>query len=712
MAERLNVRARLFGSEVAAAVLVALTLGPYLIMTARFDSDETATYLGIVGAVFCLVVAGSYWSVGFLTEPLRRFFVAEATAPADPALAITARVTALNLPIRFTTNVAVRYFLGASATALGMLLTGALPLDRTIDLWARAEISLLIPCLFLFFVCERTLRPVRQHMALRCRGLRGVSDEGVIHIGVITRLVVVVLLMMALPLAALTSLFAGTLTERGVVADGSIWLATAAVFVSAIVIGGAVAVLLAESIADPLVRAARIMREVGSGNLSLRVDVLTSDETGTLSESFNQMVDQLQSSENRLREANRQILELNRDLENKVEARTRELAEVANRNRVILQSIGDGVIVFDADQRAAMANPAVRDVLGLAPEQVLGHRVDAIVGHGDTPAERDRSLAILTGLLATRAEGEARGSVVVKFKLGDRIISTNFAPIDAPTDPNSLGNLGGGLVAVFRDITEMEQLTQDLARANAELVQANRHKSEFLANMSHELRTPLNAIIGFSELLREQTFGALNVRQTRYVDNIHASGQHLLQLINDILDLSKVEAGKLRVDRELFAVTPVLREVQTMMKPLADRRKLGLELRVDPDVSTICADEGKFRQILINLISNAIKFTESGRVGIRATLVERRDPSGEVRRVVRITVRDTGIGIKLEDMGRLFQEFQQLDGSATRRHDGTGLGLALSKRLVEIMDGEMAVESIHGKGSVFSFILPAGPEAV
>ena len=269
---------------------------------------------------------------------------------------------------------------------------------------------------------------------------------------------------------------------------------------------------------------------------------------------------------------------------------------------------------------------------------------------------------------------------------------------------------------------KVEERTNALQAATAKVREASRHKSEFLANMSHELRTPLNSIIGFSELLEDQRFGSLNDKQQRYVRNIWAGGQHLLNLISDILDLSKVEAGKLDITPEVFSseegFTPVLSEIDPQLKA----KGLTLELAVAPGLS-VTADPTRFRQILFNLLSNAVKFTpEGGRITVTAHRVHgsecrvqggtsAHEPSTmnyeRIEDWVEIAVQDTGIGIKAEDMPKLFQEFTQLDSSLAKRHQGTGLGLALTKRLVELHGGQIRAESPgEGQGSTFIVTLP------
>jgi signal transduction histidine kinase len=228
---------------------------------------------------------------------------------------------------------------------------------------------------------------------------------------------------------------------------------------------------------------------------------------------------------------------------------------------------------------------------------------------------------------------------------------------------------------------------------------ASQHKSEFLANMSHELRTPLNAVIGFSEVLAERMFGDLNAKQEEYVQDILTSGRHLLALINDILDLSKVEAGRMELELAPFDLQATLANSLLLVRERALNHGLSLELEVDDRVSKVVADERRFRQIMLNLLSNAVKFTpDKGRVAVSATL---RDG------FVEIAVSDTGAGIPKEDQALIFEEFRQARGDSAGKREGTGLGLSLTKRLVEAHGGRLWVTSELGLGSTFTFTLPA-----
>jgi signal transduction histidine kinase/CheY-like chemotaxis protein len=246
--------------------------------------------------------------------------------------------------------------------------------------------------------------------------------------------------------------------------------------------------------------------------------------------------------------------------------------------------------------------------------------------------------------------------------------------------------------------TNLNRMNEELGRLYQQLEAANRHKSEFLASMSHELRTPLNAIIGFSEVLLERFFGDLNAKQEEYLQDVLESGRHLLSLINDILDLSKVEAGRMELEVGRFALPEILENGLTMVRERAGRHGIALSLDVDPAIDVIEADERKVKQVVFNLLSNAVKFTpDRGQVGISAG----RDDTG-----VRITVWDTGIGIAAEHQGRIFEEFQQVSGVYTEQREGTGLGLALAKKFVELHGGQIWVESAAGQGSRFTFTLP------
>jgi signal transduction histidine kinase len=296
------------------------------------------------------------------------------------------------------------------------------------------------------------------------------------------------------------------------------------------------------------------------------------------------------------------------------------------------------------------------------------------------------------------------GSVFVALLLAvilSRALTGPIRKMDTQLAAIGSGDFSGHVDVANRDelgalARNLNRMNDELGRLYRELESASRHKSEFLANMSHELRTPLNAVIGFSEVLQDRLFGELNDKQAEYVADIHTSGRHLLALINDILDLSKIEAGRMELQLNSFALADVLQSSVDLMRERATRNGISLRLEVDPSAGAIEADERKLKQVLFNLLSNAVKFTaRGGHVNVTA-----RSNGDEVI----VSVHDDGVGIAPEDQARIFEEFEQV-GTA-QRQEGTGLGLALSRRFVELHGGRLWVESAPGQGSTFTFNLP------
>jgi signal transduction histidine kinase len=346
---------------------------------------------------------------------------------------------------------------------------------------------------------------------------------------------------------------------------------------------------------------------------------------------------------------------------------------------------------FVEAMRATRIRPGMgalgRAVVAHAPVQIPDIEVP---GAYEGPMRAVMQQAHFRAVLAVPIQREGRilgGLVVVRQMPGE------FAP--------ELVGLLETLATQSALAIENARLFGALAQKSRELEVASRHKSEFLANMSHELRTPLNAVIGFSEVLGERMFGDLNDKQAEYVQDILSSGRHLLSLINDILDLAKVEAGRVELELAPFSLPAALDGTLTLVRERAGRHGLTLSLAVEGGIDEIVADERKIRQVILNLLSNAVKFTpDGGRVEVRVV-----PANGSVE----ISVLDTGIGIAPEDQAVIFEEFRQVGSDYARKREGTGLGLALARRFVELHGGKIRVESAVGQGSTFTFTIPVRP---
>jgi signal transduction histidine kinase len=322
-------------------------------------------------------------------------------------------------------------------------------------------------------------------------------------------------------------------------------------------------------------------------------------------------------------------------------------------------------------------------------------KADALIAQNANSYTSSRNLFI----------GVAAGAIVLALLLGFVLSWSVIGPIqriDTRLAAIASGDFSGHVDVTNRDelgalAANVNQMNDELDRLYKELEAASLHKSQFLANMSHELRTPLNAIIGFSQVLREGMFGEINAKQQEYLDDILTSGNHLLALINDVLDLSKVEAGQVELQIAPFSLRETLERSVVMVRERAIENGVGVEFVPTDGLDIVSGDERRIRQVIVNLLSNAVKFTPAGgTVDMQAT-----QANGEVR----VSVADTGPGIAREDHDRIFEEFQQTEAGVQQR-EGTGLGLALSKRLVELHGGQIWVDSEPGKGSTFSFTLP------
>jgi signal transduction histidine kinase len=352
--------------------------------------------------------------------------------------------------------------------------------------------------------------------------------------------------------------------------------------------------------------------------------------------------------------------------------------------------------------------------LQLARANPLADRLERLTNQLVNKAEAD----MVASIEASHDEYLTSRGVVIAFAVGSIALALglgyaiSWSLIGPVTDMNerlrriAAGDFAGHVEVPNRDelgalATNLNQMSDELGRLYRQLEAASRHKSEFLANMSHELRTPLNAIIGFSEVLHDRMFGELNDKQAEYIADILSSGRHLLSLINDILDLSKIEAGRMELELEAFHLPTTLESTLTLVRERAGRHGIALTLDVDASLGDFVADERKVRQIVLNLLSNAVKFTpEGGHVEVKALPVDG---------VAEISVSDTGIGIAADDQTAIFEEFRQVGTDQARRREGTGLGLALTKKFVELHGGRIWLTSEVGKGSRFTFTLPVRP---
>ncbi|HXD21591.1 MAG TPA: response regulator [Vicinamibacterales bacterium] len=364
----------------------------------------------------------------------------------------------------------------------------------------------------------------------------------------------------------------------------------------------------------------------------------------------------------------------------------RAVQQSEERLREVIESINEGMFVVGRDGRVNLWNSAAERMWGRPRDGVVGHPLAAAFPEVEaTPLPRAIDEALLTGRVAPVVEFARSGDAA------DSIFEARVFPF------------GRGVTVFLDDVTARKHSEAELKQAKEDAESASRAKSKFLASMSHELRTPLNAIIGFSEILTDHLYGGLNERQDRYVQNILVSGRHLLRLINDILDLSKVEAGRVTLDLAPFDVGTALRDVHVIVKTLAIKKGIALSFDVTPDLPVVTADQAKFKQVMYNLLSNAIKFTKpDGAVTTKASIAE----DASAGSILRVSVTDTGIGIKPDDQARIFGEFEQVDSSYGREQQGTGLGLALVRQLVTLHGGRVWVESDEGKGSTFTFAIP------
>jgi PAS domain S-box-containing protein len=393
------------------------------------------------------------------------------------------------------------------------------------------------------------------------------------------------------------------------------------------------------------------------------------------------------------------------------EARSASSAGFAeSRFRKLLEAAPDAILEVDARGRIVLLNDAAERMFGYSREELLGLNVDALVPntmrgphqqHRGSYTAHPQTRPMGTGL-ELHAQRKNGSLIPVEISLSPNRVDDELRVIAVVRDISPRKEIEGRLKAIQEQYnSELATKNQQLEARNRDVEKANRLKSEFLASMSHELRTPLHTIIGFSELLSEELEGPLTPKQKRFIGHILQDSRHLLELINEILDLSKIESGRLELQVGSFEFPPCLEEVLGGIQPQAAAKQIRLENR-NTFHKTLCADRLRVKEILYNLLSNAVKFTPAG----GSVWVE----SAVQDQFLRVTVGDTGIGILPEEQELVFEKFYQVGSTTTGTREGTGLGLPITRKLVELHGGRMSLRSKPGEGTQFTFMLPlAGP---
>ena len=410
------------------------------------------------------------------------------------------------------------------------------------------------------------------------------------------------------------------------------------------------------------------------------------------------------------------LLEVQEEMNKQLQLANVNLQVSEEKLAVTLHSIGDAVLATDADGCVTLINPLAERLTGWTQTQASGHPVEEIFHIINEETRQTCVIPVKEALAHGTVQTLANHTVLIARDGSECAIADSCAPI-RDRDEQIVG-----AVLVFRDVTEIKLFERTLQEKNVELEHASRMKSEFLATMSHELRTPLNAIIGFSEALKDGLMGKMSDSQNEYIGDIFTSGQHLLSLINDILDLSKVEAGMMALELEPVDLNSLLSNSLKIIKEKAAAQRISLELEAGADLGVPQLDLRKTKQIVYNLLSNAVKFSANGgSVTLRARRVSRSSvgklsgawsvhsfplADSKYKEFLEICVIDNGIGISRENMAKLFVPFSQIDSSLARKFEGTGLGLAMVKQMAELHGGTVAVASAEGEGACFAAWLP------
>jgi PAS domain S-box-containing protein len=455
-----------------------------------------------------------------------------------------------------------------------------------------------------------------------------------------------------------------------------------------------------------------------TADLDRSIVIGSRDEIGDLARSYNQMISTLDRSQKSLKESERELRGYRDHLEELVRRRTgeleeanlllrkeieeRELAEraVAEREtqyRVLVESANSVILRWSPDGRVTFFNRFAQEFFGYREDEIIGRNIVGTIVPAQDSAGRE--LTSLAERIAANPETYARNQNENIRRDGERVwvAWANKAILGRDGQVAEILSVGVDITQLVLTERELRKTLDELAVAKERAEAADQLKSAFLATMSHELRTPLNSIIGFTAILLQGLVGPLNREQELQLNMVRGSASHLLSLISDVLDISKIEAGQLTVIREPVDMKESIGRVVQGIRPLAGKKGLELLTRLPAEIPPLVSDKRRVEQILLNLLSNAVKFTEKGTVGLTLTV----GPEEMV-----IEVRDTGIGMRSEEIGGIFKPFRQIDTGLTRKYEGTGLGLSICKKLVELLGGRIWVESVPGKGSAFRFSLP------
>ena len=476
-------------------------------------------------------------------------------------------------------------------------------------------------------------------------------------------------------------------------AQRSLFIVLGALLLVIVVAVVAVSYRSARTITAPLADLAAAAQKIEAGDLGVRIDGRSPYEVGTLERAFDTMARSLQERDRAQQEYLDEVRTVNAvsDAVVGVTDRARIFAESLNRLVALVNADAAAIVLRDGSEEALVPASMVtidEETATRIASEVLNTKTGDpdVVQRSEIPNGPLRSAAHVP--LATR--GVITGLLSVYFKGEAEITESEARTLRTVARLVSVAKENADLVGELRD-------------NNFQLERANRLKSEFLANVSHELRTPMNAIIGYSKLMLDGLDGELNSQQESDLQRVTTAADNLLGLINGLLDLSKIEAGRMEINVEELDVRPVIEDVMSLIQPQSDAKELQVRADVPIELPSVLADRARFRQVLVNLVSNAVKFTDAGAVVIAAS-------TGDGW--VTVSVSDTGIGISKEAQAYIFDEFRQADASTTRRYGGTGLGLAISKRLVALHGGRIWVESGANGGSVFSFTMPVYVRAV